>query len=211
MISYFVAVTSLSFAAPLLHLSPFLRYSAIVAIVMLVPYFWSRRFEYAADAGAVEVTGDPQAAISALFKISQLNMMPIHWSRWSEKWLTHPSSLRRAHAIARKAGIPFEQVPEIARVAAAADDHYVLPETIAPGAKVHSTHAKQGGSLVIAFSMLAGLFSHPRLLPSSPIVSFTPHLCVVLSFLRDLPLQSPCTTYSQISCLQCGILNSLLP
>jgi len=160
-LSYFAALTALSFVAPFLHLSPFLHYALLVVIVTLVPYFWSRRFEYAADAGAVEVTGDPQAAIAALFKIAQLNMLPIHWSDWSEKWLTHPSSLRRAHAIARKAGIPLEQVPDIAQVAAAADDHYVLPETIAPGAKVHSTHTKQGGSLVVAFSMLAVLIFTP--------------------------------------------------
>jgi Zn-dependent protease with chaperone function len=160
-VSYFVAVTSVSFAEPLLHLSAVPRYALIVAIVTLVPYFWSRRFEYAADAGAVEVTGDPEAAISALFKLAQLNMLPIHWSNWSEKWLTHPSSLRRAQAIARKAGIPLERVSDIAQTAAAADDHYVLPDTVAPGVKVHSTHAKQGGSLRVAFTMLALLIFTP--------------------------------------------------
>jgi Zn-dependent protease with chaperone function len=160
-VSYFVAFTSTSFAEPFLHLSAVPRYALIIAIVTLGPYFWSRRFEYAADAGAVEVTGDPEAAISALFKLAQLNMLPIHWSNWSEKWLTHPSSLRRAQAIARKAGIPLERVPEIAQVAAAADDHYVLPETVAAGAKVHSTHKKQGGSLRVAFTMLALLIFTP--------------------------------------------------
>ncbi len=160
-VSYFVAVTSVSFAEPLLHLSALPRYALIVAIVTFGPYFWSRRFEFAADAGAVTVTGDPEAAISALFKISQLNMLPIHWSNWSEKWLTHPSSLRRAQAIARKAGIPVERVPEIAQVAAAADDHYVLPDTVAPGAKVHSSHKKQGGSLRVSLTMLAVIIFTP--------------------------------------------------
>ncbi len=160
-VSYFVAITGVSFLDPFLHLSAVPRYAMIVGIITLTPYFWSRRFEYAADAGAVEVTGDPEAAISALFKLAQLNMLPIHWSNWSEKWLTHPSSLRRAQAIARKAGIPMECISDIAQTAAAADDHYVLPDTVTPGVKVHSTHTKQGGSLRVAFTMLALLIFTP--------------------------------------------------
>ena len=161
MVSYFVALTAVNFAAPFLHLNFMMRYAFIIAIVMLVPYFWSRCFEYAADAGAVDITKDPEAAISALFKLAQLNMLPIHWSKWSEKWLTHPSSLRRAHAIARKAGIPIERVTEIAQVAVPADDHYSLPATVVPGAKVHSTQHKQGGSLRSAYLMLAVLIFTP--------------------------------------------------
>jgi Zn-dependent protease with chaperone function len=161
LVSYIVAITGASFLNPFIHLSTVPRYALIVGIVTLAPYFWSRRFEYAADAGAVEVTGDPEAAISALFKLAQLNMLPIHWSNWSEKWLTHPSSLRRAQAIARKARIPMERIPDIAQTATPADDHYVLPETVAPGVKVHSTHKKQGGSLRVAFSMLAVLIFTP--------------------------------------------------
>jgi Zn-dependent protease with chaperone function len=160
-VSYFVAITGVGFLDPFLHLSAVPRYALIVGIITLTPYFWSRRFEYAADAGAVDVTGDPEAAISALFKLAQLNMLPIHWSNWSEKWLTHPSSLRRAQAIARKAGIPMERISDIAQTAAATDDHYVLPDTVAPGVKVHSTHTKQGGSLRVAFSMLALLIFTP--------------------------------------------------
>jgi Zn-dependent protease with chaperone function len=160
-VSYFVAITGLGFLDFFFHLSAVPHYALIVGVVTLARYFWSRRFEYAADAGAVEVTGDPEAAISALFKLAQLNMLPIHWSNWSEKWLTHPSSLRRAHAIARQAGIPMERVPDIAQTAAAADDHYVLPETVRPGVKVHSSHTKQGGTLRAAFSMLALLIFTP--------------------------------------------------
>jgi Zn-dependent protease with chaperone function len=161
LLSYFVAIAGLGFLNAFFHLSVVPRYALIVAIVTIAPYFWSRRFEYAADAGAVEVTGDPEAAISALFKLSQLNMLPIHWSNWSEKWLTHPSSLRRAQAIARKEGIPMERISDIAQTTAAADDHYVLPDTVTPGVKVHSTHTKQGGSLRVAFTMLALLIFTP--------------------------------------------------
>lgn len=161
-VSYFVAMTALGFADPFLHITIVTRYAVIVGIVTLVPYFCSRRFEYAADAGAVAATGDPQAAISALFKLAQLNMLPIHWSNWTEKWLTHPSSMRRAQAVARKAGIPPENVSAIAQAAAASDEgYYVLPATVAPGAKVHSSHAKQGGTLLITYLMLATIIFTP--------------------------------------------------
>jgi Zn-dependent protease with chaperone function len=178
-VSYFVAITGLGFLDFFFHLSVVPRYALIVGFLTIARFFWSRRFEYAADAGAVEVTGDPEAAISALFKLSQLNMLPIHWSNWSEKWLTHPSSLRRAHAIARKAGIPMERVPDIAQTAAAADDHYVLPETIRPGVKVHSSHTKQGGTLRVAFTMLA-------------LLIFTPAAFALLAnrFFQQSPLRS---------------------
>jgi Zn-dependent protease with chaperone function len=199
-VSYFVAITGVGFLDPFLYLSAVPRYALIVGIITLTPYFWSRRFEYAADAGAVEVTGDPEAAISALFKLAQLNMLPIHWSNWSEKWLTHPSSLRRAQAIARKAGIPMERISDIAQTAATADDHYVLPDTVAPGVKVHSTHAKQGGSLRVAFTMLASSFSRRRHSLSSRIASSSTRPSEARYFSLDSWPPSLCTMPAQISC-----------
>lgn len=160
-VSYIVATTALGFAEPFFHPSTLTRYALIVGIVTLVPYFCSRRFEYAADAGAVAATGDPQAAISALFKLAQLNMLPIHWSNWTEKWLTHPSSLRRAQAVARKAGIPSENVTALAQAASSDDGFYVLPATIAPGAKVLSSHVKQSGTLLVTYLMLATIIFTP--------------------------------------------------
>jgi Zn-dependent protease with chaperone function len=97
-----------------------LQYLAMFGAITGMTYLFSRRFEYAADEGAVELTGNPRAAISAKFKLAQLNMLPTDWSRWSEKWLTHPSSLRRAEAIARKANIPLQEIPTIVREGASA-------------------------------------------------------------------------------------------
>jgi Zn-dependent protease with chaperone function len=134
------------------------RYAWIFVVISVFPYFWSRRFEYAADAGAVAATGDPRAAISAFFKLSELNMMPIHWSRWREKWLTHPSSLRRARAIAKKANISFDEIPAIARDGAAESQNYAIPASAVPGGKVHSTQRTRSASLKLSFA-LVGLFA----------------------------------------------------
>jgi hypothetical protein len=48
--------------------------------------------------------------ITALVKISRLNLMPLQWSRGSEAMLTHPSTMRRLERIARSCAIPEEHL-----------------------------------------------------------------------------------------------------
>jgi len=141
--------------------SPFVRYGLLFAISTLGPYFWSRRFEFAADAGAVEATGDAEAAISSLFKLASLNMHPLNWSKWGEKWLTHPSTLRRAEAIARKAAIPLERLPEIAQRAVEADAHYTIPASAIAGNKILSTTKKTGNAIQALVAMLGAIILTP--------------------------------------------------
>ena len=150
------------------------RYALVFLILSFVPYFWSRRFEYSADAGAVAATGDPGAAISALFKLSELNMMPTQWSHWREKWLTHPSTLRRANAIAQNARIPLEQVPQIALQSAAEAPAYAIPATAAPGAKLHSTQRTRSIVLKASFAVLALFACVPSLVSFAAVHSAPP-------------------------------------
>ena len=159
--SLFVGVFLFTTFRASLQISPFFRFGLFFAIMTLAPYFWSRRFEFSADAGAVEATGDPEAAISALFKLASLNMHPMQWSKWSEKWLTHPSTLRRAQAIARKAAIPLERLPEIARTAMQADSHYVIPSSAIAGNKILSTTKKTGNALEALLAMLSAIILTP--------------------------------------------------
>jgi hypothetical protein len=81
-------------------------------------------------------------------------MHPLQWSKWSEKWLTHPSTLRRAQAIAKKAGIPLERVSEIAQTAVLEDGHYPIPASAVPGKKLHSSVQKTSDVRRIAFAVL---------------------------------------------------------
>jgi Zn-dependent protease with chaperone function len=159
--SLFAGIFLLTALRAFLSPSPFFRYGLLFSIMTLGPYFWSRRFEFSADAGAVEATGDPEAAISALFKLASLNMHPLHWGKWSEKWLTHPSTLRRAQAIARKASIPVERVPDIARTAVQTDSHYVLPASAIAGNKILSTTKKTGNALQALLAMLSAIILTP--------------------------------------------------
>jgi Zn-dependent protease with chaperone function len=131
------------------------RYLVIFGCVTAFPYFMSRRFEYSADAGAVAITGDPRAAISALFKLAELNMTPTQWSRWSEKWLTHPSSVRRAQAIAKRAAITVEEIPVIAREGAADNGTYLSQTSATPANKLHSTTYKAASVQKLSWILLA--------------------------------------------------------
>jgi Zn-dependent protease with chaperone function len=170
----FLGIMVLNLTAPFLHGSVVARYALMFTIVSVFPFFWSRRFEYSADAGAVAATGDPRAAISALFKLSELNMMPLHWSKWREKWLTHPSSTRRAQAIAKKAGIPFEEIPAIAREGAAEIQSYTIPSTAAPGGKVHSTQRTKSITLKLSLVLIGLLVFVPSLFSLAAIYSPSP-------------------------------------
>jgi Zn-dependent protease with chaperone function len=116
----------------------------ILAGLMLF-YLLSRRYEFAADERAVELTGDAQAQITGLLKVSRLNLMPIQWGKATGSWLTHPSMVRRAERIAKAAAMPAEELRAIldrhqAEAASdaspssvnLADDHYSVPEASDP-------------------------------------------------------------------------------
>ncbi len=113
----------------------------LVAIVLLIYYLIARTNERSADAGAVKLTGDPEAMITGLVKATRLNKFPLHWSKLSEWLMTHPSTMRRAEAIARKSGIAPERLAEILQQGTSGDSYYSLPPAIA--AKVFSTKFKR--------------------------------------------------------------------
>lgn len=137
---------------PSLPSSPFrpLIDIALVLACFCTFYFVSRRFEFTADAEGAKLVGDPEALISGLAKTHSLNLMPIQWSKWDEKLLTHPSTVRRANAIARRAGLPIERVPGIllsalagSQPSADTSDRYALPQAAQGAVKVFSTQFKR--------------------------------------------------------------------
>jgi Zn-dependent protease with chaperone function len=113
----------------------------LAAILLLIYYLTARVNERKADAGAVKILGDPEAMITGLAKVTRLNKFPLRWSKWSEWLMTHPSTMRRAEAIARRAGIAPEKLAEILQAGTTGDSYYTLPAAIA--AKVFSTKYKR--------------------------------------------------------------------
>jgi Zn-dependent protease with chaperone function len=141
-----------------------------VAVPLLTYYFVARRFEFIADATAVGVTGDPESMITCLAKIHRLNSLPLHWNRWSEKFLTHPSTLRRAQAIAGLANLSNERVAQLLaeplpssghlQIASDASLFYPLATSGNIAQKVFSTEFKQSislGSYLLLFAVVAAL------------------------------------------------------
>ena len=84
----------------------------IVSLIVVMGLV-SRRFERSADAGAVEITDDPEAFITGQAKIAALNLLPLDWNKGLGFLLTHPSAKQRIEATAKRAGIPPERVEQI--------------------------------------------------------------------------------------------------
>jgi Zn-dependent protease with chaperone function len=74
---------------------------------MLVPligvHFVSRRFEYAADRGALELTGDAEAGIRSLADLYARTGVPVTCTWIEEVFSTHPTLLHRIGAITQAA------------------------------------------------------------------------------------------------------------
>jgi Zn-dependent protease with chaperone function len=65
----------------------------------------SRRHEFAADAAAVELAGDPEGMIAALARISRMTRTPVNWGGIQGAILSHPSMRQRVLAIAKRFGV----------------------------------------------------------------------------------------------------------
>ncbi len=115
-------------------------------------YLLSRRFERVADEGSVLLAGDPEAMMTALLKVSRLNLTPIQWGKVTGSILTHPTTLKRVEHIAavgnvapervqqllahhaqeeqaRRAGPPVPQTSEATSVATPSAEHYAIPSS----------------------------------------------------------------------------------
>jgi Zn-dependent protease with chaperone function len=81
----------------------------------------SRWFELVADRQAVAWTGDAEAQITAIMRISRANDFPLDWGPWTGLVLTHPPARARALALARRGTLPGERAehllaaPEVAQ------------------------------------------------------------------------------------------------
>ena len=125
----------------------------LVAVTLLTYYLIARINERSADAGAAKLTGDPEAMITGLVKATRLNKFPLRWSKLSEWLMTHPSTMRRAEAIARKSGIAPERLAEILQQGTSGETYYTLPPAIA--SKVFSTKYKRSQSSKRSWTFVA--------------------------------------------------------
>jgi Zn-dependent protease with chaperone function len=133
MIGFTFGVSWLAGRVDLTRWAPVVFFVAPVLVITAVISFRQRRFEGAADAGAVELTGDPEALISGLVKLARLNLHPLQWGRWEGRLLSHPTTVKRVQAIAHQGGVTPERLQQLLEGPEEAGEHYTLPpELTAP-------------------------------------------------------------------------------
>ena len=135
---------------------------ALYGIVLFLTFFVSRRNEFSADAGAAKLTGDAEAMMTALARISRLNTMPIHWGKLDEKMLTHPSTMRRIKRLAHAGGIPEARIPELLSQSATPPvDVYSIPVSALPLGKIFSTRYKARVALINTWILIVSTATVP--------------------------------------------------
>jgi Zn-dependent protease with chaperone function len=76
-------------------------------------YLLARRFERVADEGAVALAGDSEAMITALLKVSRLNLTPIQWGKVTGSMFTHPTTLKRVEHLAQVGNVRPERLQQL--------------------------------------------------------------------------------------------------
>jgi Zn-dependent protease with chaperone function len=138
-----------------------------ILLALITVYAVSRHFERSADAGSAKLTGDPEAAITALVKVSNLNLIPIQWGKLNERFITHPSTVRRVHRIGKLSGITAAQVEEVIRTPNNESDHYSVPgPTLAGPERIFSGAFKRSRSFRISW-LIIGATTLPSALCAS--------------------------------------------
>jgi heat shock protein HtpX len=85
----------------------------LFTLALFLYHRYSQSMEYVADAGSVQFTGDPEAMITSLLKLSQLNQTPVQWDRATGSLLTHPSTMKRVQRIARVGQVAPDRLQQI--------------------------------------------------------------------------------------------------
>jgi Zn-dependent protease with chaperone function len=137
-------------------------FSFALAGATLFLHFISRGNERHADAIGINLTGDPEAFISGLAKISRLNLMPMHEGGAVEVG-THPKTLGRLLDIARVHGISPERFKALLAGEQGEEDHYPDNQVNESRAKIFSTEFKQKQSQRVALVILGSVLLMPVL------------------------------------------------
>ena len=171
---------------------------AILACIVGISIYLhqSRRHEHQADLGAAQLTGDPEAMISALVAITHLAEMPAHWNLFVEALGTHPSLKNRAQAIASAHNIHPGRVEQLLRRSQLDKDAYAIASEEETDRAVFSTSFKTRIGIQILMALVATATIVPAatvavapLLPRS-LQTSTLAICPLMTFILLLALDN---------------------
>jgi Zn-dependent protease with chaperone function len=161
-----LALAMVLFGTPLSGLLLSLPGGLLVAMLLPVTVLFAalrgaRRREFAADASAAALTGDPRAMISSLARISRNNKIPLDMNAAAEWLATHPSTRKRIHALAAAARLTPSEVESLCN-SDDPGDPYELPAEEAAGVIFTPAWQKMNAGVygwsVLLGSSAAGLF-----------------------------------------------------
>jgi len=98
------------------------------SMMFFLSLYGARRREFAADAGAVALIGDPRALISGLARITRNNSRPLDSHPVAEWFSTHPSTRKRIRALARAARLERAEVETLSSSDAPGESYTLPPE-----------------------------------------------------------------------------------
>jgi Zn-dependent protease with chaperone function len=137
-------------------------FSFVIAGSTVFLHFLSRGKERHADAIGINLTGDPEAFISGLAKISRLNLMPMH-EGGAVEFGTHPKTLGRLQDIARMHGISPERFQALLAGLLGEEEHYPDNQVNESRAKIFSTEFKQKQSSRVGLVIMGAVLLSPVL------------------------------------------------
>jgi hypothetical protein len=93
------------------------NFGDLVPIALLALYFmikaWRRSGEWKADFDSVRWSGDPEALITGLTRVSRAHGMPLEWGAPISWMMAHPPTMERIRAIARAGAISDERILQL--------------------------------------------------------------------------------------------------
>lgn len=132
---------------------------AILTIAFLWALYAARRREFAADAGAVSLTGDPQAMIAGLAKIARHNSQPLQFGPLAEWFSTHPSTHRRIQAIASAARLESSEIEALCSRGDIGEGYTLPPEdaNVIFGERWQAANAARYGWTIVFATATVGI------------------------------------------------------
>lgn len=117
---------------------------------------WRRSAERKADFDSVRWSGDPEAMITGLSRVSAASGMPLEWGPPVSWLLGHPSTMERLRAIARAGGVPEPRLIELIEESKVeASDHYSEENRVAEDAAFSQALRKRLQVRLGAYSLVA--------------------------------------------------------